>query len=324
MEQTVSKKLIKKESNRVGFALLVYAIVLNIIVIGGMMLDFIISTIKNYKLLEDETAFTEMLTEVIEKQMNSGTSMIIAVIVGTGIVLAFFNDHTINKKIFESNNKMTLSSFFKVFCIFVTGQMVFLLGYDILELVLNAIGFTSESSMDVAASTSITVSMFIYAGLVGPIIEELIYRGFVLHYLKRFGKIPAIIVSSLVFGVMHCNIPQSIGACYMGFIFAYIALEYSIWWSMALHIINNMVLGDLLSYALSGLSEKAQYIIIYGIIIGFSIIGYILIFKSRRKLIEFFKKEKHAPNTRYILTSIGMIIFIISQFVTAVSLLEKI
>ena len=46
--------------------------------------------------------------------------------------------------------------------------------------------------------------LFIPAVIVAPIIEELVFRGIVFRSLRRFGFLPAALVSGLFFGLLHC------------------------------------------------------------------------------------------------------------------------
>ena len=48
---------------------------------------------------------------------------------------------------------------------------------------LNQFVYTAEGGMEMATSGSLTITMFLYSSLVGPIVEELIYRGFVMRSL---------------------------------------------------------------------------------------------------------------------------------------------
>ena len=94
--------------------------------------------------------------------------------------------------------------------------------------------------------------MFIPAVLVAPIIEELVFRGIVFRSLRKFGFLPAAIVSGLFFGLLHClgditsgNWPGVIYLLvYMNMgIFMCKAYEDSknLFGAIVLHFINNLV-----------------------------------------------------------------------------------
>lgn len=60
--------------------------------------------------------------------------------------------------------------------------------------------------------------------------------------LKCFGRMNAIIMSAIVFALFHGNFCQSINSFFLGVVFGYVAMEYSLVWASLFHIINNAVL----------------------------------------------------------------------------------
>jgi len=84
------------------------------------------------------------------------------------------------------------------------------------------------------------ILIYLYICLLGPIMEELIFRGVLLEGLRKYGNKFGIIMSAVLFGLMHQNFSQCLPAVCMGLVWAYIAVKYnSLVPSMALHIINN-------------------------------------------------------------------------------------
>ena len=80
---------------------------------------------------------------------------------------------------------------------------------------------------------------------IGPIAEEIVYRGFVMNILKPYGKHFAIVCSAIIFGIMHANIHQIFFAILVGLVLGYVAMEYSLKWAVALHIFNNCIFSFL-------------------------------------------------------------------------------
>jgi len=78
-----------------------------------------------------------------------------------------------------------------------------------------------------------------YIVLIGPIFEELIFRGAVMGTLRRYGDNFAIIISSLLFGFYHAIILQIPFGFVMGLLLGYAAARWSLRVSIALHIIVN-------------------------------------------------------------------------------------
>lgn len=77
--------------------------------------------------------------------------------------------------------------------------------------------------------------------VLGPVVEEVFFRGVLTReLLKRYKPATAILFSGLVFGVIHINPAQVVGACISGFFFAWLyARTRSILPGIFIHILNN-------------------------------------------------------------------------------------
>lgn len=83
--------------------------------------------------------------------------------------------------------------------------------------------------------------MILLAGILVPIAEELIFRGFLYNFLKeRWGVWPGVFISALVFAIIHGNVIVGVTAFFLGIILA-ILYEYShsLWTSILFHSVNN-------------------------------------------------------------------------------------
>jgi len=75
-------------------------------------------------------------------------------------------------------------------------------------------------------SVSYPQGLFFY-GIVGPLIEEILFRAICYNILKKmFGSRWAIFISALMFGIYHGNIVQGIYSFIMGVLIA-VGYEYS-------------------------------------------------------------------------------------------------
>lgn len=88
-----------------------------------------------------------------------------------------------------------------------------------------------------------TLSAFLTAVIVAPVLEEMIFRGIILEgFLRNYSPVKSILLVSLLFGVAHLNIWQFIGAFVIG---AFISWVYwktrSLGLSIAVHMMNNLV-----------------------------------------------------------------------------------
>jgi membrane protease YdiL (CAAX protease family) len=79
----------------------------------------------------------------------------------------------------------------------------------------------------------------IYIVLVGPIVEEFIFRGAVMGALRKYGDNFAILFSSLIFGIYHMIFMQIIFAVAVSFLLGYVACRWSLRYSILLHILVN-------------------------------------------------------------------------------------
>lgn len=90
---------------------------------------------------------------------------------------------------------------------------------------------------------------FISTAIVPPLVEEFGCRGFILGSLRKFGDGFAIIVSSLIFGLIHGNFEQIPFAFLVGVILGFATVKSgSIWIAVVIHAVNNgiSVLADFL------------------------------------------------------------------------------
>lgn len=84
---------------------------------------------------------------------------------------------------------------------------------------------------------------FIVVCLIGPVFEEMLYRGLIYRNLSRFNQGFAIVFSALLFGLAHGNLGQAVPTFGVGLVLAYVyAKTNSIWVPIILHILNNTCL----------------------------------------------------------------------------------
>ena len=115
-----------------------------------------------------------------------------------------------------------------------------------------------------------------YIVLVGPLFEELIFRGAVMGPLRRFGDNFAILFSSILFGFYHMVILQIPFAFVLGLLLGYVAARWSLRASVALHVIVNG-----LSVLMSNLDSEAASTVGGFFMIGCGIVTLILLIRWR-------------------------------------------
>ena len=126
-----------------------------------------------------------------------------------------------------------------------------------LNLLFDLTGFTESSAsfQSVAAGQyagSVLLGLLCY-GVISPIAEELLFRGIVYNYLKRFAAVKrAILFSALLFGLYHMNAVQAVYGFVIGCIMAY-GYEYfgTFKIPVAIHIVANVTAYLLTCFAVS-------------------------------------------------------------------------
>lgn len=155
------------------------------------------------------------------------------------------------------------------------------------------ISITGDPGMSDSTATLLTfgkgtltdVLLFIYMVILGPIAEEILFRGMALKNFSAVSRRFGIIMSSLCFGLFHGNVLQFIVGFVLGLFFSYIDIKAnSIIPSIILHIFNNLI-NALLGLMTVGASQETMssattvYIIIL-LLLG--LIGLVLFGKTLR------------------------------------------
>lgn len=207
-------------------------------------------------------------------------STLVIIIVFALAYKAFFDkDYTVKDKKISIINKAVLVGL---------GMLGFsTLWFLLTDLFLYKISFINnslESFGEVSESYSENglVSMFFDVALLGPIQEELLFRGLVYNLLKkvRGGAFP-IIVSSILFGIWHGVLVQAVYTAIGGILLATLyERSKSIKAPMLSHIVNNTIscLPDLLGESV--------------IVRGFDIVGLVAILPTAVVLASYGRKKE--------------------------------
>ena len=286
-EWKAARKGIKRYLSTSGWALLIYYFIMNVAVIGWMIVETIISLLQGA--ISDNVASIE---DTILNSAESAWGYFLAAAVGFVILLIWKKPRFLKEEIFAKGAPMKVGEFFAILCIFLGGQTIFQLCSIGLELILNAFGYSIVEGMESLQTDPDNLSMFLYAGILAPITEEILFRGLIQRSLLPFGKKFAILVSSLTFGLFHGNLIQTPYAFAVGLVLGYVAAEYNILWAMVLHMINNLVLGDMLYRLLGSLPEETMSLIVWGIILAFTVAAIILLIAKRKETAAWMRRER--------------------------------
>ena len=115
----------------------------------------------------------------------------------------------------------------------------------------------------------------IATAVVPPLVEEFACRGIILGCLRRFGDGFGVLVSAILFGLMHGNFDQMPFAFMVGLVLGYIVVKTeSLWIAVAVHAANNLI-SVVFEYLLAGLSQNSQNLI-YSLYLMAALIGGII------------------------------------------------
>jgi membrane protease YdiL (CAAX protease family) len=98
----------------------------------------------------------------------------------------------------------------------------------------------TETEAQVPHTTAGIILYFVMISVLPAVFEEWAFRGVLLRSLLPFGKMFALTVSSVTFGMMHVNPPQAVFATCFGFLAGFIYIKTgSIWYGALIHLLNN-------------------------------------------------------------------------------------
>ena len=164
---------------------------------------------------------------------------------------------------------------------------------------------------------------FIATAIVPALVEEFAFRGLILGSLKKYGEAFAIIVSSVVFGLLHGNFEQIPFAFLVGLILGFVTVKSgSIWLACLIHFLNNGI-SIVLDFVLGSVADEyinLFYNVYLMLALLLGIIGAILFAKCDNDAFNFKKTETKADEItkhRWFFTGPLIIILVLVCFVEA-------
>lgn len=179
----------------------------------------------------------------------------------SGLILVLFMNSTFSKKVrdlnFDIKPKETLD----------TIGMMLLVNYGIcvIGLLFSKLG-VPDTSPDYSFSLDSLYNIFTFLSvvIVAPIFEELIFRGMIYNQMARYSKMFAIVMTSVLFGLLHLNLSQSIPAFFISLVLCYMYEKtQSLSVTIFGHAANNFIVS-LVGYY-NGAIVIVGLLILYGI-----------------------------------------------------------
>lgn len=186
------------------------------------------------------------------------------------------------------------------------------------------IGLEVPEAPQTMVNTPVSLALNLFTMAVLPaLLEEMIYRGYILRTLRPYGNLFAIIVSSLLFSLMHGNLRQIPFAFIVGLVLGFLYVSTNnIWLPIAVHFTNNAisVLMEYFSFSLSEEYVGVFYgLIIYGLVVVGIVSSLILLIFCRKKLkihraatsLSLFKRVGAVLSSPLFVTAVLMYIFLL-------------
>lgn len=147
--------------------------------------------------------------------------------------------------------------------------------------------------------------------ILGPLCEELLFRGLIARRLARYGQKPAAFVSALLFGLYHANLSQFCYAFLLGLLLAY-AMFYTgrLRTSVLLHMLFNLY-GSFIVFLLP---ERGIVPLLYVFSWpAMTVAGVILLVRGRK--VQVWEHGPCAPSMQTVFGNVGMTAAIVLFFV---------
>ncbi|MBR3840586.1 MAG: CPBP family intramembrane metalloprotease [Erysipelotrichales bacterium] len=197
----------------------------------------------------------------------------------------------LKKVIYTSLVLLGILYIFNFLALGITELLKLITGREIVDILENAINSTTS------------IYTFIFVVIIGPIMEEIIFRKMIIERTLDFGDTFAIVYSSLAFGLFHGNLNQTIYATMLGVALAYIYIKSgNIKYPILFHMIVNFF-GSFLMPLLISTNETLSIVISVFVIITIGIAVYTFI--KYRKAIHL--DERDMPLTTKEKFKVGML-----------------
>lgn len=222
---------------------------------------------------------------------SNGWGYVAAIVVSAALLHAWKGSAYWKQELFKKSRPLNGNTYLCLILFCMGAQMANSLWVTLLEFLMNASGKSVMPILESVAGSSDTFSMYLYACILAPVWEELLFRGYVLRTLHPFGKRFAVLGSAILFGLFHGNLLQTPYAVIMGLVLGYVTVEYSVVWAILLHMFNNLVLADFLTRLTASWSEMAYgtlNLILFG---GSAVLSLVILFRKRGEIRAYRKAE---------------------------------
>ncbi|NQX82645.1 MAG: CPBP family intramembrane metalloprotease, partial [Flavobacteriaceae bacterium] len=86
-----------------------------------------------------------------------------------------------------------------------------------------------------------TVLLFLNIVILGPFLEELVFRGLILNSFLKRNKSIGILISSVLFSLIHLSVTSFITSFFFGIVLSILFIRKGIIYSISLHVFYNLL-----------------------------------------------------------------------------------
>lgn len=270
----LEKNEIRSVFNRIGGALLFFLLLFNLLAGGASMISDLFR-------LANPSVTTFIVTDLIQS---------FAYLISFTAPVWFFFQLSKNKMVYplglslEMNGKQPILSHLAI--VFLGCAFCFVASY-VNSLLAPLPEATAEALMSSGLDSGYKlVLMLISTAIIPAFVEELLFRGLILSQIKPYSTLGAILISAILFGLMHQTTYQFFYTTVLGVILAVVCIKTgSIWACVLVHFSNNFI-SMIQSYVLEIFDERkgqAIYMIIMLIVVGGALVLGSLFYLLNRK-----------------------------------------
>ena len=308
------KKFIKRTYNITGWMLIINSLLPFVLMTGVSLIYLLV------------TAVSGWIPYGVEKSIEM--SLVILIYIIADLFVVILGNKLTGIKLRPLFNTKGFSSSFLLM------GVVIAIGMNLLAIIVASLtetafeelfGFMLTSPDDNPPSMIYMIVDCVYAIIIAPIIEEIVFRGFVLKNFSRYNVYTGIVLSGLFFGLMHGNFYQFIFTVPFGMALAYMTVKSnSILPAIFAHFLAN---AGVTAINLVGLYNEDLSDGIFVVWLAFFIcVGLLMLFIGlATKSIRLPKNTKAEKKRGFPLafTSHAVIIYIVLQIIFCISSIEK-
>lgn len=277
------KTQLRKDVNKTGALLIVYFVVTLIVSFVAVLVPTILtifsSTSTQENLLED-TSFLMLVSG-----FTSLVTFFLVTIIYSIIVKADFS------KIYPFE-KVGIKSIFLLCSFGLSIAMIANYASNLLLGLFDLVGIDANIDMEYKCDSILDVILFyVTVAIVPALVEEFAFRGIILGNLRKHSDSFAVLISGVVFGLMHGNFAQIPFATIVGLVLGYITVKTdSLLPAIIIHFLNNSISVTLtLLSTNTNLPEHIINAINIGVMLVIGVLGLLSYFMLVTKHKDFFK-----------------------------------